>query len=168
VTPPTVTFFNDADEFLNNTPGGSGASAIATLTGAGQITAVIALDTGNPLTAVPTLAFSSGSAAATAVMAFAALNSGTSVATTAGAGFLALNGASWPPAAIWTNPATEADLVPFRPAYGWLKTASPSFLSFFFDPGVAPAVPIIGPTASTGALTLAVGGVTDTSLVFTT
>src|SRR5271170_2707848 len=68
-TPPTVIFTNDPREGQNGVGTGSGASAVATLTGSGTVTAVLCLDHGTGgQTAVPTLTFSSGSAAATAIM----------------------------------------------------------------------------------------------------
>lgn len=60
---PQISFINDPRDTT-----GSGASATATLTGAGTMTGLICTDHGTPLTAVPTLSFSSGSAAATVIM----------------------------------------------------------------------------------------------------
>lgn len=64
---PNITFLNDP----RDTTGG-GASAVAALTGAGTVTAVLVTDHGNPVanntTTPPTLTVSAGSAAGTAIM----------------------------------------------------------------------------------------------------
>jgi hypothetical protein len=74
---PVITFFNDPREGLNGTTVGYNAAAIATLTGAGTITALLCIDHGNPIastagsaTALPTLTISPalGSAAASPIM----------------------------------------------------------------------------------------------------
>jgi hypothetical protein len=74
---PTITFINDPREGLNGTTVGYGASAQATLTGSGEISAILCLDHGNPIaftpgsaTSIPTLTISPqlSSAAATVAM----------------------------------------------------------------------------------------------------
>lgn len=71
VTPPNITFLNDPREIspINSTiTTGYGASAVASLTGAGTVTGLALLDQGLQVGSTPTLAFSGGggsSAAAT-------------------------------------------------------------------------------------------------------
>lgn len=77
---PNIYFLNDPRDTT-----GSGASAVATLTGAGTITQLLITNQGNPNTTLqPTIAFSSGSAAASAIMVRAI--GGVSM-TTAGSGY---------------------------------------------------------------------------------
>ena len=75
LTPPTITFLNDSRELQEpNLSDGYGAAAVASLTGAGTITALQCLDHGNAqatVASIPTLSFSGGGgtlAAATAIM----------------------------------------------------------------------------------------------------
>lgn len=84
IYPPNVTVINDPRD-----TSGNGAQLTAAITGAGTITAVICTNGGTPLTAVPTLSFSAGSAAATVVMDWTI--TGVTI-TTAGAGFTASAG----------------------------------------------------------------------------
>ena len=128
---PTIVFVNDPREVTNpNLSAGSGATAVATLTGSGTITALLCLDHGNPIaftagsaTSIPTLSFSGGggsSAAATALMNWsitglqsASYNNGTSGIT----GALALlMGVDQPPTANSTvlNVAVQRGLVKTR------------------------------------------------------
>jgi hypothetical protein len=122
-SPPTISFFNDPREGLNNLPTGTGAQAVATLTGANTVSGVVCLDHGSALTSIPTLAFSGGggsSAAAIAIMCWTV--TGYTVGT-AGAG---LSGtATWlsaidpvinAAATAYANPTTQANLVLKRPA----------------------------------------------------
>lgn len=77
---PNIYFINDPRDTT-----GSGASAVATLTGAGTVTQLIITNQGTPNTTLfPTIAFSSGSAAATPIMVRAI--GGVSM-TTAGSGY---------------------------------------------------------------------------------
>lgn len=77
---PNIYFLNDPRDTT-----GSGASAVATLTGSGTVTQLIITNQGNPNTTLfPTIAFSSGSAAATPIMVRAI--GGVSM-TTAGSGY---------------------------------------------------------------------------------
>jgi len=62
---PNVTLINDPRDTT-----GSGAVVVTTLTATGTLTGLYPLDHGSPLTGVPTLAFSTGTAAATAIMNF--------------------------------------------------------------------------------------------------
>jgi hypothetical protein len=73
-SPPTIALINDPREGINGVTQGSGAAAVCTLTGAGQIAGVICVDPGvGGQTSTPTLSFSGGggsSAAATALMCY--------------------------------------------------------------------------------------------------
>lgn len=149
-----------------------------TLTTAGSVAAVIPTNHGLPVTAVPTLTFSSGSAAATVVMCFAVTGFtvgtagvayGTSqpflVTTTGGIVAGAVGGI--------INPQLDKRLFAPRPAVisgtstsGGAVTATGAVID---DGGLFQAVPngiiVAGggalPTTA-GAVTLTVGGVTDT------
>lgn len=121
-TPPTVTFTNDPREGLNGLSVGSGAQAVATLTGSGTVNAVVCIDHGNPVTSLPTLSFSGGggsSAAATTIMNWAITSY---TVSNGGAG---LSGAfCWvtaedkfpTTAAAYTNVTTQKNLVQIRKA----------------------------------------------------
>jgi hypothetical protein len=126
--PPVISLLNDPREGVNGVPTGAGASAIATLTGAGTVTGLLCLDHGNPVTttstaALPTLAFSGGggsAAAATAVMCWSLLSftittSGTSGLPATGLVQAYGLGSGYPStAAAYTNPTTNANLVRTR------------------------------------------------------
>jgi hypothetical protein len=176
--PPTITFQNDAREGQNNVPTGFGAAAVATLTGAGTVTAVLCLDHGTPQTAVPTLAFAGGGgtgAAATAIMNFAL--TGYAV-TTGGAGYatpLTITGFPVFPstAPAYINPTIQSNLVRGRngsitgAVTGGAIVAAGQAIQ---DPGSYPAVPAIsistnGVVTTAAALTATVGGVNDLSIV---
>jgi hypothetical protein len=129
--PPLVEVINDPRDIT-----GYGGNVSVNLTGSGTVTAVVCNDHGNPITSgtVPTLAFGSGSAAATVVMDWC-VNS-VSV-TTAGAGY----GVS---AAVTLSAA------------GGFVTATPSYLGGFSSVGVSKwraAIIDMATAASTGALT---------------
>jgi hypothetical protein len=62
---PAITFLNDPRDTA-----GKGAIYVATLTATSQLTGLVVTNHGTPLTAVPTLGFSIGSCAATAIMNF--------------------------------------------------------------------------------------------------
>ena len=128
--PPTITFVNDPREGLNGTTVGYNAAAVATLTGAGTITAILCLDHGSPIaytagsaTTIPTITISGGggsSGAATALMNWgvvalqsASYNTGTSGIT----GTIAnVTGIDQPPTANSTvlNPTIQNGLVRTR------------------------------------------------------
>jgi hypothetical protein len=98
---PTINLVNDPRDTTGNN-----AAATLALTGQGTVAGILLLDHGNPLTAVPTLAFSGGggsAAAATAIMDFSL--TGYTVGG-GGAGFVA-------PVQIWGIPAFVAG----APAY---------------------------------------------------
>jgi hypothetical protein len=121
--PPIITFVNDPREGLNNVPYGYGASAVATLTGAGTVTAVLMIDhgQGNQAT-LPTLAFSGGggsSAAATVIMnwAITAYAVGTAGAGLAGSFAEVTAMDNYPSTApAYTNPSLYNSLVSTRQA----------------------------------------------------
>ena len=109
-TAPTITITPDAREGVNNVAQGYNAAAVCTLTGVGTITGLVCIDHGNPLTAVPTLSFSTGAATATAIMCWSITGF---VVGTPGAGFsgtnaqiTALDVPSITPAA-YLNPSTQ-------------------------------------------------------------
>lgn len=115
--PPIISFINDPREGLNNIAYGYGATAVASLTGSGTVTAVLCVDHGQGgLTSLPTLSFSGGggsSAAATAIMCWSIT---AYAVTTAGTGYTTApcvtaydNFPSTSPA--YTNPSTQSGLV---------------------------------------------------------
>lgn len=154
------------------------------LTGSGTVTAVLPTNHGTPVTAIPTLTFSSGSAAATVVMAWTV--TGFSVGT-AGAVYgnaqpflvIAAGGivpGSASPGAV-VNPALGPNL--FVPRTGFITGTSTSGGAVtatglvIQDGGLFQAVPngfvIASGTAAlpttTAIVTLTVGGVSDTVLI---
>ena len=177
---PTVTFTNDPREGLNGLSQGSGASAFATLTGAGTITGLVCIDPGNgALTAVPTLSFSGGggaSAAATAIMCWTIT---AYAAGTAGAGLsgtvarITAEDAFPTTAAAYTNPTTQSNLVKTRsadikaPISGGGITATGQVI---YDGGIytSSPTPLVIPTASVvttaPVVTFTMGGLPDVSL----
>lgn len=182
-TAPVITFQNDPREGQNGLGSGSGAAATTVLTGAGTVTAVLCVDHGNPLTAVPTLTFSSGSAAATAIMCWT-ITSYTVSATTAGSGYAApviISGYGGFPATSpsYTNPTIQSGLVKGRAAQiigavsGAALTATGQVIN---DGGIYPGAPtmfaygfIAGASPVQAVFTApAMGGVSDTSIVLTT
>lgn len=154
---------------------GSGAQAVATLTGAGTVAAVVSLDHGNPVSSVPTLTFGSGSAAATALM-YWSINA--YAVTTAGAGYTSaastiLASAVGPAAvsgAVYTNPSIQQGLIAVRQASLWVPTNSSGALltgGQIIDGGVylgtpAPIYMSAQPATTNGVLTYTMGGNYDT------
>ncbi len=179
LTPPTISFINDPRENYTWNTYGYGASAVATLTGSGTITAVLCLDHGQGgQTAVPTLTFSGGggsSAAATAIMNFSVT---AYTVTTAGTGFTApiIVGIDNFPAAETTvlNPQIHLGLVRTRSC--WIKGAvSGGALTatgqVVYDGGCFTAVPSLGIIENgtlitgSGAVAATVGGIVSTSYI---
>jgi len=182
-TPPTINFIN--------VPGdnGSGAQAVATLTGAGTVTAVLCstgsqngFSYGSPQTAVPTLSFSGGGgsgAAATAIMNFCL--TGYTVTTagagyTAAAGSLTLSATPLPTAGtpIYTNPSSQTGLLKLRPAIIAAPASASGVITatglLVIDGGAYEAVPAAGSVVISGGtgiittaavLALTVGGLND-------
>jgi hypothetical protein len=117
--PPAIDFINDMRDTT-----GAGAAANCALTGAGTITGVLATDHGNPVTSVPTLAFTGGggsAAAATAIMCWSitAYTASGGTGYTVGAGAVLLSALTRQVAGVaaYTNPATDKGIVRQRPAY---------------------------------------------------
>lgn len=172
---PAVYFVNDPRDTT-----GSGATATAALTGSGVVAAVVCTDHGNPITSgtVPTLTFGSGAAAATALMNWGIT---TYAVTTAGAGYgtsvfvgLSAIGPALVASPAYTNPAIQDNLVRVRRADIWVLTNSTGGLAtggVITDGGVYRGTPtqvfslaLAAPT-TVGALTISLGGFTDTSFV---
>lgn len=181
--PPTFSFVNDPREDTNGFTPGSGAAAIASLTGSGTVTGLLCIDPGNALTAVPTFTFSGGggaSAAATAIMCWTitSYTAGTAGAGLAGTVARVTAEDAFPTTSpAYTNPQTQSLLVKTRsadikaPISGAGITATGQVV---YDGGIYTSVPtpLVIPTASivttAPVLTFAMGGVSDTSLVLTT
>lgn len=148
--PPTVTFVNDPREGVNGVAFGVNAAAVTTLTGAGTITALLCIDHGQGAqTAIPTLAFSSGSAAATAIMCWS-ITAYTVSATTAGSGYQApviISGyAQAPGGSAILNPTIQANLVKGRAAQiigAVSATTVTATGQTVLDGGVYPALPTL-------------------------
>ena len=181
---PLISLINDPREGVNGVAQGTGAAAIATLTGAGTITGLLCIDHGNPVTSLPTLSFSGGggsSAAATTIMNW------TITSYTAGTAGVGLAGTvarvtaedAFPTtAAAYTNPTTQSNLVRTRSADIKAPISSGGITAtglVVYDGGCYTSVPtpIVMATASVvttaPVLTFAVGGVTaDVSATLTT
>jgi hypothetical protein len=178
--PPQIVLVNDPRDTT-----GAGATATATLTGLGGVTAVLCNNHGTPLTSVPTLSFSGGGgtgAAATAVMNFAL--TGYTV-TTAGAGYTAAAGnvtvsATPTPtagAAAFTNTSSQIGVVRQRPAIILAPASGSGAITatglLVIDGGSYEAVPATGSVTILGGtgivttaavLALTVGGLNDNDL----
>lgn len=171
---PNIRLVNDIRDTT-----GSGASAVATLTGGGTVAAVLCLDHGLPITSgtVPTLTFGSGSAAATVLMNWGIT---TYSVTTIGAGYG--NSAFMMATAVgpglvgsptYVNPDIQDGLVRVRNANIWVPTNSTGGLTIggvIVDGGVYRGVPTpayLAPTtpSTVGVLALTMGGFMDTSLI---
>lgn len=182
-TPPSVTFVNDPREGQNAATIGINAAAVATLTGAGTITALLCLDPGTPLTAVPTFTWSPSGPAATAVMCWT-ITAYVVSATTAGSGYAApviISAYATPlGSSVLTNPTIQNALVKGRNAF-IVGAISGSGISAtgqtILDGGIYDQVPTVY-IASAGIqgasavqavfLSPTMGGATDTSIVLTT
>lgn len=168
VTAPNVNITRDPRD-------DSGASGVLTtaLTGSGTLTGLLCTNHGTALTAVPTLAFSSGSAAATVIMV---LTITAYVVATAGSGYLGATevtglGGFPTTAATLTNPATQRNLVRERRASirAALSTVTITATGQVVDDGgiytgVPTAMIITSPIATlttAAGLTFTVGGVSD-------
>ena len=176
---PTVVFVNDPREGVNGVTQGYNAAAVATLTGAGTVTAVLCLDHGQGgQTALPTLSFGGGggsSAAATGIMcwsitAYAAGTAGTGLAGSVAQ--ISAEDAFPTTAAAYTNPYIQSGLVRTRPANIKAPISSGGITAtgqVIIDGGVytSSPTPLVIPTASvvTAApvVTFTMGGQTDTT-----
>lgn len=179
--PPQIVFLNDPREGINNIAPGYNASAVATLVGAGTVTAVLMLDHGQGnQTALPTLTFSGGggsSAAATVIMnwAITAWNPGTPGAGLAGtfANVTAID--NYPTTApAYTNPSLYNTLVATRPANIRAAISAGALTltgSTILDGGCYTSSPIYNVLATASAVTTApvvtftLGGVAGASYV---
>ena len=183
---PTITFINDPREGVNNVTQGYGAAAVATLTGAGTVTAVLCLDHGTGgQTAVPTLSFAGGggsAAAATAIMCFT-ITAYTVSSTTAGSGYqtpVIVSAYDIFPATspAYTNVTTQSKLVRTRQALiigAVSSTAMTTTGQVVKDGGIYTAiptstnmyaygfVPLAAASSAQAVLGATVGGTTDVS-----
>jgi len=176
---PTVVFVNDPREGVNNVTQGYNAAAVATLTGAGTVTAVLCLDHGQGAQAtLPTLAFGGGggaSAAATGIMcwsitAYAAGTAGTGLSGSVAQ--ISAEDAFPTTAAAYTNPYTQSGLVRTRNANIKAPISSGGITAtgaVIYDGGIytSSPTPLVNATASvvTAApvVTFTLGGQTDTT-----
>lgn len=177
---PTITILPDPRDAITTY-----GRLTTTLTGAGVITAVVCTDPGQPQTAVPTLAFAGGggaSAAATAVMNFAVTG------FTVGAGGVAYGNAQpfgiitiggrvpGTPGAVVNPNIADMILTPRQANISGTSTAGGAIQTtgaVVNDAGLFQAVPqglVIaggsGLATTVGQVTMTVGGVSDTSLMF--
>jgi hypothetical protein len=183
LSPPTLTFQNDPREGQNNVPVGSGAAAVATLTGAGTVTAVVCVDHGAAVTgtSVPTLSFSGGggsSAAATALMCWSITAYTVTGGGTGYGGTVMVSGTGGYPATApaYANASIQANLVKGRAASitaalsGGAVTATGQVVN---DGGIFAGLPTVyvqsfGVVTTAATLSATMGGQTDTSLIFNT
>lgn len=176
---PSITVLPDP----RDTTGSGGVLTVnATLTGSGTVCAIVCTDPGTPLTAVPTLTIAGGggaSAAATAVMcftgtAFAVTNAGAGY-TSAGYAIITSGGIVAGTAGAVVNPAIGPGL--FTPRQANMSGAAGTTLvigaQVVNDGGLFQAVPTgfvlnAGTAVQTtnAAVTITVGGVTDTSYLY--
>lgn len=187
-SPPTITFLNDPREGNNNVATGTNASAVATLTGAGTVTAIVVIDHGNPVSGgtAPALTISGGggtSAAATAIMCLS-ITAYTVSATTTGSGYatpviVSAFGGFPATAPAYTNPTIQSKLVKTRNAFiqgalsgtaltatgqtsfdGGVYAGAPTVYAYGFIPGASAVQAVFLPPT--------MGGQNDTSIVLTT
>ena len=188
-SPPTITLVNDPRESpniaiagsgvtANTVTQGSGAAAVATLTGAGTVTAALCLDHGaGGQTSVPTLAFAGGggsSAAATAIMNWTvtAATVGTGGVTVVGSFVNATAEDNFPTTvAAYTKPETQSGLVKIRKADVRYTVTGGSIATpvVIYDGGIYTSQPTTVVVANVSAVTtppvatFTMGGTTDTS-----
>ena len=173
-TAPNMTFVNDP----RDTTGG-GAYYVTTLTATGQLTGLYPLTHGTPLTGVPALAASVGAAAATAIMNFTVTAYASS--TTVGSGYLgavtavtSMNNVIAATSSPVINPLHNNSGLTFpRPARIQAVLSSTTLITtgqVVEDGGlgiqIVPSGLISTQAATTQAvITMAVGGVSDTSFI---
>lgn len=172
---PTITVIRDPRDTT-----GTGAVLTPALTGDGTVTAVLCTSQGTPQTTVPTLNFSSGTAAATAIMCFAV--TGFAVGAS-GAGYgnaqpfsVKTSGGITAGTPVYVNPKIQtgllqprqADIAGTSSAGGTIQNTPISIT----DAGLFQAVPnslVIaggsGLATTVGQATLSVGGITDTFMM---
>lgn len=172
---PNVYLVNDPRDTT-----GSGATAVAVIGGSGQLSGVVCIDHGNPVTSLPTLTISGGggsSGAATVIANFAV--TGITVSG-AGTGFPTSGTVLVQPllpslaAASWTNPTMETNLVIQRLAQLMVPTTGGGGLTATGAAGFGGSY-VAGPTQAaiststliTGSPTVsfAIGGVDDTLII---
>jgi hypothetical protein len=180
----TLTIINDPRDTVGN-PGSAGVGTSNTpirlaVTGTGQLTGLYPLNQGLPLTGVPTLAFSTGVATATAVMNFTVtsfVTGLTGVVFSTGAQTMMISSANvLTSTPIWTNPIHEKLATFPRPARisiaagSTVTTTGAVVEDGGFGIQLVPALCVIGQVVVfTGALTgqvqpvAIVGGVVDYS-----
>lgn len=162
---PNIYIINDPRDTV-----GSGASAVATLTGAGTVTQLIITNNGNPNTTLfPTIAFSSGSAVATPIMV---RSIGSFSITTSGSGYSGAtievtglgSGLTTTVTNVLTNPKWTTNLVRTRKAsiiapinatgaFSWGgSTLAQSIIDGGIYAGSSPAVKIYGDTVWAGGI----------------
>lgn len=176
-------YTNTPNVFLINDPRdstGNGATAVPAVGGSGQLSGVVCIDHGNPVTSLPTLTISGGggsSGAATVVADFSV--TGLTVSG-GGTGFPASSTAVIEPiqtpltGAAWTNPTMETALVMQRNARLSVPTTSGNALTATGATGfggsymsAVTAFGILTSTLITGSptITFTVGGVNDTVII---
>lgn len=182
---PTITFLNDPRE-LNNSAltTGYGATAVATLTGANTITALLCTDFGGAaggLSALPTFTFSGGggtSLAATILMCWTitgySVTTGGNLGAGSGTACLVTAIDAQTSAQAYSNLKIQYGLVSTRPAiiYAPIASQQPTTPPIIYDGGIYTSSPIVivDPTAAavTTAPVLAatLGGSVGTSWVY--
>lgn len=169
INPPVAVLINDPRDTT-----GSGGQVTLGLTGSGTVTALVCTNPGQPVSAVPTLSFSAGAAAATAVMDWT-INA--VAVNTAGAGYTSAAGsvtASGAGGYVTATPtyaggATSTGLQRWREAKIDVATSSTGALTsaFIIDGGRYQGVPTPTITSeqtptTAGALGFTMGGVVST------
>jgi hypothetical protein len=146
------------------------ATAVATLTGASQVSAVLCTNNGAPLTSIPALTISSSGSGASAAATISQLTTLTSASiTSGGAGFsanveLSTLGGQASGTATYTNPAIELTGYIPRKASALLTSAGGTIatVSTIYDGGLFLGTPTPLITTQTGA-----GGTTAATIVLT-
>lgn len=170
---PTVTFLNDSRDTT-----GSGAAGTSALTGSGTLTGLVVTDFGTPLTAVPTLTFSTGGSAATVIMDWGVT---AATLTNAGSGYthssavrITSTGGIVAGTATLTNPFFDKRMYVPRQCDIYIATDSSGILQtgqVVQDSGRFQSTPTLiiidemivgGPVTTAAQLTPVMGGQTDT------
>jgi hypothetical protein len=169
-SPPAITFVNDPRDTT-----GAGAACTVTTTGTSTLTGLYPINHGTPLTAVPTLAFSAGTAAATAIMNFTVTGFTVGTAGTAYSTVpMLVSGGNFVVGTnITTNPLHTTGLTFPRPARIVMAAASTTVLTsgaVIEDAGFGiqgvPSLAILGQgSATAGTIAATVGGTTDVSFL---
>ena len=177
IIPPTVTFINDPREGQNGVSIGSGATAVAVLTGNQTVTGILVLDHGKPVTSLPTITPSGGGgtgAAATPIMCWAITGYTVTTSGTGYTGTVEVTGLGGDPnwaGAAYVNVSTQKNLLKRRQAVIGAALAT-TFANItatgqtVYDGGIYAGVPsplILSTTApgTPAGLGFAVGGIND-------